>query len=98
MPAKTAQKVSGKILRVEDGGVEVEGSGFLPFSDTLRVYRLYGKLQSYETQDLRIGYDFTDFVVDDGCVQAALVVKEETMENIRESARFSEIRYRFITR
>ena len=77
------QKVSGKILRVEDGGVEVEGSGFLPFSDTLRVYRLYGKLQSYETQDLRIGYDFTDFVIDDGCVQAALVVKEETMENIR---------------
>ena len=77
------QKVSGKILRVEDGGVEVEGSGFLPFADNFRVYRLYGKLKAYETQDLRIGYDFTDFVVDDGCVQAALVVKEETMENIR---------------
>ena len=77
------QKISGKILRVENDGVEVEGSGFLPFADTFRVYRLYGKLKSYETQDLRIGYDFTDFVIDDGCVQAALVVKEETMENIR---------------
>ena len=78
------QKVSGKILRVEDGGVEVEGSGFLPFSDTLRVYRLYGKLQSYETQDLRIGYDFTDLVIDDASAQAALVVKQDTMETIRE--------------
>ncbi len=77
------QKVSGKILRVENDGVEVEGSGFLPFSDTLRIYRLYGRLQSYDVQELRIGYDFTDFVIEDGCVQAALVVKEETMENIR---------------
>ena len=77
------EKISGKILRVEEDGVEVEGSGFLPFADTLRIYRLYGKLKAYEKQDLRIGYDFTDFVLADGCVQAALVVKEETMENIR---------------
>ena len=88
------QKVSGKILRVENNGVEVEGSGFLPFADNIRVYRLYGKLKSYETKDLRIGYDFTDFVIDDGCVQAALVVKEETMENIRvlvKTTGFAEI-------
>ena len=77
------QKVSGRILRVEDGGVEVEGSGFLPFADSMQIYRLYGKLKTYGIQDLRIGYDFTDFVIEDGYVQAALVVKEETMENIR---------------
>ena len=80
--AKTG-KISGKILRVEEDGVEVEGSGFLPFADSLRIYRIYGTLKCYEKQDLRIGYDFTDFVVEDGCVQAALVVKEENMEKIR---------------
>ncbi|HJA93067.1 MAG TPA: SpoIID/LytB domain-containing protein [Candidatus Eisenbergiella merdipullorum] len=83
------QKVSGRILRLEDGGVEVEGSGFLPFADTLQVYRLYGELKTYGPQELRIGYDFTDFVIEDGCVQAALVVKEETMENIRVLVRTS---------
>ena len=80
--AKTG-KISGKILRVEQDGVEIEGSGFLPFADSLRITRIYGTLKSYEKQDLRIGYDFTDFVIEDGCVQAALVVKEENMEKIR---------------
>lgn len=76
-------KVSGRLLKVLEDGVEVEGQGFLPFAEELKIYRLYGKLKKYYTSDLCIGYDFADFVLENGQVQAALVVKEEAMENIR---------------
>lgn len=76
-------KVSGKLLKIRDNGAEVEGRGFYPFADNLKIYRLYGKLKRYYTTDLCIGYDFTDFVIEDGEIQACLVVKEEAMENIR---------------
>ncbi len=77
------EKVSGKLLKVRDGGAEIEGEGFWPFADDVKLYRLHGKLKTYAISDLRIGYDFADFVVEDGRIQAALAVKEETMENIR---------------
>ena len=37
-----------------------------------------------------IGYDFTDFVIEDGEIQACLVVKEEAMENIRVLVKTSD--------
>lgn len=76
-------KLSGRLLRLADGGAEIEGEGFFPFSDELRVYRLYGRMKSLSGSDLRIGYAFTDFVVADGVIEAALVSREERMENIR---------------
>lgn len=33
--------------------------------------------------ELKIGYGFTDFVVEDGTIEAALAVREEKMETIR---------------
>lgn len=77
------EKVSGKLLKVLDGGAQIQGRGFVPFADDMKLYRLHGKLKSYELEDLRIGYDFADYVVEDGRIQAALAVKEEKMENIR---------------
>jgi hypothetical protein len=82
--------VSGKLLKIRDNGAEIEGCGFYPFSDQLKIYRLYGKLQKYFTTDLCIGYDFTDFVIEDGEIQACLVVKEEAMENIRVLVKTSD--------
>ena len=81
--AMHTDKVSGKLLKIRDNGAEVEGQGFYPFADNLKIYRLYGKLKRYYTTDLCIGYDFTDFVIENGEIQACLVVKEEAMENIR---------------
>ena len=77
------EKVSGRLLKIRDNGAEIEGVGFLPFAQQLRIYRLYERLKRYYTSDLRIGYDFADFVVENGEIQAALVVKEEAMETIR---------------
>lgn len=76
-------KVSGRLLRIADGGAEIEGQGFFPFSDNLKIYQLYGRMKRLYTTDLCIGYAFTDFVIEDGKIEAALVPKEEKMEYIR---------------
>ena len=81
--AAKEEKVSGRLLKVDGGGADIEGSGYLPFADELKIYKLYGKMESYHTDDLKIGYAFTDFVIADGKIQAALVTKEEQMEYIR---------------
>lgn len=84
------QKISGRLLRIGDGGAEIEGQGFFPFSDQVKIYRLYGRMKRLSTEDLRIGYAFTDFILEDGMIQAALVPKEEKMENIRVLVRTSD--------
>lgn len=83
-------KISGRLLKIRDNGAEIEGYGYLPFAETLKIYRLHGQLKKYYITDLRIGYDFTDFVVEDGRIQAALVAKEEAMENIRVLVKTSD--------
>lgn len=76
-------KISGRLLKISDGGAEIEGHGFFPFSKQLKLYQLYGRMKKLYTNDLCIGYAFTDFVVEDGKIEAALVSKEEKMEYIR---------------
>lgn len=67
------------------------------FSDQVKVYRLFGESKSeadqtnsvlkalgYSLADLKVGYDFTDFVLDDkDKVVAALATRESAMEYIR---------------
>ena len=76
-------KVNGKVLAVDVGGVELEGIGYLPFASDYRGYRLYDTLIMCEPKDIVIGYDFADFVVENGEVCSILLVKEAVMEYIR---------------
>lgn len=77
------EKISGRLLRVEDKSVEIEGHGVYPVSEKMKAYRLYDTPKALSLSDLRIGYAFTDFVIEDGVVEAALVPRRETMETIR---------------
>lgn len=77
------EKVSGKLLSIGNGTIEIEGKGKFPCREDMAVYKLYGKLSGGGQTDLRIGYDFTDFVLEDGAVCAGLVTRDEAMENIR---------------
>lgn len=77
------EKVNGKILSLGDGNITVEGIGILPFSENLKIYQIYDTLAVKYTGDLRIGYNFTDFVMQDGKVEACLITRDEAMENIR---------------
>lgn len=78
-----SEKVNGKILGLGDGTITVEGIGILPFSENLKIYQIYDTLAAKYTGDLRIGYNFTDFVLQDGKVEACLITRDEAMENIR---------------
>ncbi len=77
------EKVTGKVLKMSSEEVEIEGVGIYSLSENIQYYRLYDRLENVGRSEVRLGYDFTDFVVEDGQIQAALLVKDEKMENIR---------------
>lgn len=77
------EKAGGKLLGIGEGTLELEGAGVLEIADDCTGYRIYDKLQTAELTDLSIGYSFADFVLEDGKVCAFLLVRKETMENIR---------------
>lgn len=77
------EKVNGKILSLGDGEITIEGIGSLPFSEDLKIYQIYDTLLKKYTGDLRIGYDFSDFVIVDGKIEACLITRDEAMEKIR---------------
>lgn len=77
------EKISGKLLSIKDNQMEIEGYGKIAYGEDIQVYKLYGEREDYTIENLKIGYDFTDFVLDEGVIVAALVTREENMENIR---------------
>ena len=77
------EKITGKVLKVSSDEVEIEGVGIYPLSENIQYYRLYDRMENVGRSEIPLGYDFTDFVLEDGQVQAALLVKDEKMENIR---------------
>lgn len=77
------EKINGRILGIDEAGVEVEGYGKLPIADDCKGYRLYDSLQMCTLNDICIGYDFTDLCLENGSVCGILMVKEEAMEYIR---------------
>jgi len=76
-------KINGKILNIKDESITIEGKGDFKLTDSFKAYRLYGKLEEIGKEDLIVGYDFTDFVIENGEICAGLVMKEEKMESIR---------------
>lgn len=75
--------VHGKLLQVSDGSIEIEGYGKFQTDENMQVYKVFGELQSMNGSDLRIGYPFSDYVVEDGKIVACLMIKEEDMDYIR---------------
>lgn len=76
-------KINGKVLAVDSEGIELEGLGKYGLTEEVKGYRLYDTLTMCSGQDLLIGYDFADFVLEDDKICAILMVKEEVMEYIR---------------
>lgn len=88
---KASEKINGKVVGVEPGvGVEVENLGFLSFDEHVSFYMLYGELRLGSAQDIRIGYDFADFVMENGKICGVLLVRDETMEYIRVQIKNSD--------
>ncbi len=77
------EKINGKVLRADESFVEIEGYGVIPLAPGCRGYRLYDSLVMCTEAELNIGYDFADFVLENGEICGILLVKEEPMEYIR---------------
>ncbi len=77
------EQIAGKILAVQEDGVEIEGYGLIPFAEGFRVYKTYGELQQLTREDLIPGYEQTEFIVADGKICGGLIVRTFSAENIR---------------
>lgn len=78
-----SEKVHGKLLRVSDEEMEIEGCGIYPIADGMEIYKLYGSLETLKRTDLKIGYADTDYVIDNGKICACLVSEKEEADRIR---------------
>ena len=77
------EKITGKVLKISEEEIEIEGQGIYPLGENVQYYRLYDRLENVGRGEVRLGYDYTDFVVENNQIQAALLVKDEKMQNIR---------------
>ncbi len=84
------EKINGKVLSADATGVELEGYGRIAFTEDYKGYRIYNALTMCTVSDLAFGYNFADFVLEDGKICGILMVKEEAMEYIRVLVKASD--------
>lgn len=76
-------KVTAKVLRADQNGLELEGYGELPFAADWKLYRLYDGLSEEPSEKLLVGSDGNEFILENGMVCAALLKEAPDMESIR---------------
>lgn len=77
------ERLSGRVLAVDQDSIEIEGYGELPLSPTFQVFQTYGTFARKQVKDILVGYDNQEFVVSDGQVCAALIVRAFDADTIR---------------
>lgn len=75
--------ISGKVLSVDDEGVEIEGYGQVTFDEDMAVIKNYGELEDAEIKDVLVGYALLEFIVGDGKICGIVMDEEPSMDNIR---------------
>ncbi len=76
-------KITAKVLRVDESGMELEGYGVLPFAEDFRVYRLYGGLAEEPSGKVLVGSSGNEFILENGKLCAALLQKAPELKKIR---------------
>lgn len=77
------EKINGKVLSVNDTYVTLENYGKYEFAEGMKIYKVFDGLSEGNIADVALGYEFVDFVLEDGKVCACLIVANEGMEYIR---------------
>lgn len=83
-------KISGKLLSCTEEALEIQGFGSYELKEDCRGYQLYDELQQIQPSQLPIGYDFSDFILEDGKICAFLLTRKEEMKNVRIAIKNSE--------
>lgn len=81
--SQKTERINGKLLRLDEMELELESNGTFAITEDVKVYQLYEELRECSLTELRIGYDFADYVIEDGKICAVLIMRKENMESIR---------------
>ena len=93
---KNQNKINEKVISIESGRrIELENSGYLACSDDVKIFLLYGEMRTGSFTDIRIGYSFSDFVLEDGKICAILITRDESMDTIRVLIKASDYQGNF---
>lgn len=84
--------ISGKTLQVTEQAVTLEEQGTLPFGEVCEGYYQKEEVRSSNTDEIPIGYAFTDYLIKDGKICAFLILPKEQMEYIRVAVQQSDYR------
>ncbi len=77
------ERVSGKVLEIRDGEIEIEGYGSLAVDEDFNLYRLYGEFRRLGLSGVVVGSDVQEFVVADGKICAGLALRPFDAKTIR---------------
>ncbi|MGN0376566.1 MAG: SpoIID/LytB domain-containing protein [Suilimivivens sp.] len=80
---KKNERINGRLLQISKEELELQDKGTYKIDKNCKMYQLYEELREAELTDLRIGYDFADYVIEDGKICAILIMRKENMESIR---------------
>lgn len=75
--------IEGKVLRIGEDFVELEGYGVLALEEESRVYRMYDGVEEVTWQEVLVGYTTSAFVLADKKVCAALIQRPVEVTTIR---------------
>ena len=77
------EHIAGKILSIRNDGIELEGYGIVPLSDSFRFYETFGEYKEKSADGLIVGYEQAKLIVAEGKICAAVLEAPMTLERIR---------------
>ncbi len=77
------EKLTAKVLAVREDAIELEGYGEIGLDQDFCVYKTYGEFERQDISRILVGYDTQEFIVADGKICAALIVRSFGAESIR---------------
>ena len=77
------EKITARVLAVREDAIELEGYGTVALDEDFCVYKTYGGFERQDLSQILVGYDTQEFIVAEGKLCAALIVRSFGAESIR---------------
>ena len=77
------ERISGKVLSVQAGSIELEGYGTVPLDTEYKVLKTYGDVKRQQLSNILVGSENQEFIVAKGKICAAIKEREDAADRIR---------------
>ena len=77
------ERISGKVLSVQAGSIELEDYGTVPLDTEYKVLKTYGDVKRQQLSDILVGSENQEFIVAKGKICAAIKEREDAADRIR---------------